>query len=313
MNGILEYSLLIFFFLAWWWIFAGKLIFRIPVLPPLKPAGLAKWNGPETLLFFAMFCFLPAFAFQILQVSPGVKTFFTETEITVSGENAPENENSVTVEKPKKESHHLLVQFLAKNPSPAKFLFGVLFAVIWMPFVEEFLFRAVIQGWAESAERKIFGISRKNGWRAVIFVALFFSLMHLHAAEETYPPNSVLWMQFIGMFIGTVLTVVLTIYFLRRVYKTSWRKMGLDLRYWKSDLWYGFLAFNAVAVPVLVIQNYLYKICTERGFSADQFSLIPIALVFGLLYWRTHRVLPGFTAHALLNGTTVLGIFLGMK
>ncbi|MDO4550510.1 MAG: CPBP family glutamic-type intramembrane protease [Planctomycetia bacterium] len=206
-------------------------------------------------------------------------------------------------------TQHPLFQFLQTDPSVFKYFFAFFFAVLWIPFIEEFLFRVILQGWCEKKERLFFGISRQNGWRSVFFIAIFFSLMHYRSADTPVPDVQELWLSFIANIFGQMILLICVFVLFIRMNQITLPDLGIQLRYWKKDISYGILAFSACALPVYLIQGALTHICTSHGFSADQFSLIPISLVFGMLYWRTHRILPSFVTHAIFNLTAVLATF----
>lgn len=67
------------------------------------------------------------------------------------------------------ETLHPYIQMLRKSPEPELVLWIVLAVVIVAPVVEELVFRVVLQGALET---------RVDPWRAVVAVALFFSLVH---------------------------------------------------------------------------------------------------------------------------------------
>jgi membrane protease YdiL (CAAX protease family) len=49
------------------------------------------------------------------------------------------------------------------------------------------------------------------------------------------------------------------------------------------------------------------------GHGADWIPLFPFALGLGYLYYRTGRLLPSVTVHILLNGTSMLLLWLSLK
>jgi len=70
----------------------------------------------------------------------------------------------------------------------------------------------------------------------------------------------------------------------------------------------------AVIGPLLAIQSALVVLVKSTGISCslDPIPLFPLALVFGVLYHRTHRIAPSLVLHMAFNATSVVLLFLGV-
>lgn len=287
-------------FLVTWTFLCVRLAEGKGLLPKQNPLHRARWRGDTCLLILGAFVAIPSFALAVMM-------FLTQENPTGKSGGEPAKKAVVVQENDSQTEHSALV-FLEKNPSPLKFLFMAAYIALVAPFFEEFIFRLIIQGWFDAREREIFRRKRGNGWRSVILVAIMFSFIHFRAATPTYPSEHELGIQFGTLAITSILILVFSIWLLKGPLGLNWREIGLDFRFWKKDLCLGALGFGAAAEVTYLLQAALAA--PLKNYCAPDFiALIPIALVFGILYWRTRRLLPGFTAHAIFNGFSILQLF----
>ena len=63
--------------------------------------------------------------------------------------------------------------------------------------------------------------------------------------------------------------------------------------------------------PILLLQAGMIKLTALTGinYSLDPIPLFFLALVFGLLYHRTHRIAPSLLLHMTFNATSILLIY----
>ncbi len=287
-------------FLLTWTFLAIRLASGKGILPKQNPLRRARWRGDACFLILAAFVAIPSFALAVMM-------FLAPENPTGKSTGKPAEKTAVVQENDSQTEHTALV-FLEKNPSPLKFLFMASYIALVAPFFEEFIFRLIIQGWFDAREREIFRRKRGNGWRSVILVAILFSLMHFRKATPTYPSEHTLGVQFGTLAVTSILVLAFSIWLLKGPLGLNWREIGLDFRSWKKDLCLGALGFGAAAELTYLTQGVLAA--PLKNYCAPDFiALIPIALVFGILYWRTRRLLPGFTAHAIFNGFSILQLF----
>lgn len=228
-----------------------------------------------------------------------------------ASDSAPDSsaDSSKTPNLSEKRTHHQIFEFLNTNPSCWKFLFMLGYAALLGPFFEEFVFRLVLQGWLDAREREIHRGCRGNGWRSVLVTAILFSFLHFRSGSSSYPSEPLLLLIFSVTAASMLVTLGVGILMLRRGFHLRWREFGFDFSHWKEDLRLGIGAFLAVALPTYMLQFVLNKYVGD-SFAPDFLTLIPIALMFGILYWRTRRILPGAVAHCVFNSFSILQIML---
>ncbi len=315
---------LVGFLTVWSFIFFRVFILKQSPFLPRHPLRRARWNGAVCCLIFSMFLFFPSFLISFFPhseshpqtsvisevpqtVSEEVESPISETDKSLENSLISESESPKQVT-PDKGTEHVAVRYLMVNPSFLKFFFMFLYAAILAPILEEFLFRLVLQGWFDAREREFFPRWRQNGLLSMILVAILFSLIHYHAAGD-FPEESTQKLQFIVSTISATLTILLGFFILHKKLSLTWQEVGLDFSHWQEDLRLGILGFFAGAFPTYVIQ----KILTEPlkpYCSADFIALLPIAFVFGFLYWRTRRLLPSIVTHCCYNSYSLIQLTL---
>ena len=73
---------------------------------------------------------------------------------------------------------------------------------------------------------------------------------------------------------------------------------------WRKDVVIGLVAFAAVTAPILVFFAAIKQLAP--AVVLDPLPIFLLAIVLGLLYYRTHRILPSIVLHAAFNATSVL-------
>lgn len=339
-----EFIVPVGFIIVWTRLFVRLFLKHVPILPRQNRLRRAPWSGAVCLLIFGMCSLLPsAMMTSLIHTMPQkAQLEFQETTHPHSlnspsespselhsnsvqktdSQSVSENEDAsvseeeqVSVAKEKssvseeKQSHHQIFEFLSNHPSSKKFGFVFLYAVLLGPFFEEFVFRLVFQGWLDAREREIFRGRKGNGWRSVILTAILFALMHFREASASYPSEFVLWTIFGVTLCAIFITLTAGISIFRFGLHLRWKEFGFDFSHWKSDILLGFSAFFAVALPTYMLQLFLNRYMGDRV-APDFITLLPVAFVFGVLYWRTKRILPGFVAHAVFNAFSLFQVFL---
>lgn len=306
------------FLLSWVWIVVRYFVWRKPVLPRLVPARLAKWGALSVCFIFFMFVLLPE-CFMLIFVGDWQEAMaprpvaqrVAEDARPVFPEDAPVTQAGDPQAGEKSPTPHPLTTFLLEDPSAMKFIFAFFVAALLIPFAEEFVFRVVIQGWLERQERLGFGMSRRNGWRSMILAAIFFAMMHIRGADSVNPPADWLGSFFACGMVARLVLLMVAFIILRDFCHASWRDLGMDFRRWRKDILLGTLAFGVAAFPAYLLMLVMRTYCSGLGIVADPIALMPLSLVLGLLYWRTHRILPCFVTHFLFNCFALLLSLLG--
>jgi len=189
--------------------------------------------------------------------------------------------------------------------------------VIVAPITEEFLFRLWLQGWLEAAQRrwrrKVPALRRYTPGAVgpIVLSSLLFAGLHYRGpapARDMY--------YYLGLVIATSLVKVLTAGFAVGLARFRVRATAADLgwvpqRFW-ADVRLGALAFLAVAPLVYAAQFVLKAYVLPSYLAPDPFTLFFFALVLGILYYRTHRIVPAIVAHTLLNATSLALAWLTM-
>jgi hypothetical protein len=165
----------------------------------------------------------------------------------------------------------------------------------------------LLQGWLEAAQRR----RRRQlpqvppllpiGAGPIALTSLAFAYMHPFVRQQ-YPLDYVVVM-LVGQAVVNVLTMAVGIAWLRVRAGATARDLGWAPGHLASDVRLGLVAFAAVGVPIYAIQAGLTKLM-PTGVAADPVSLFFFALVLGLLYYRTHRIVPSVVLHMSLNLTT---------
>jgi membrane protease YdiL (CAAX protease family) len=206
------------------------------------------------------------------------------------------------------EAAHPLLLLLRAAPSAGTLALAIFVAVIVAAVTEEFFFRLLLQGWLEKVERRwrrqvpaLRAITR--GVLPVITTALFFASLHYRAEQPSLDPTDLIRM-FGRMAIASTLTLALAIAILRLHAGARLADFGLDPQRFWSDVGLGLMAFLAIAVPIYLLQLTL-RLMLPTDPIVDPVSLFFFALALGLLYYRTHRIVPSTTLHMALNATSL--------
>ena len=92
--------------------------------------------------------------------------------------------------------------------------------------------------------------------------------------------------------------------------RASWADLGLCRREFWADVLRGLVTFAAVATPAYMVQIAAGKLLGDT-ISADPAGLTLFALAMGMLYFRTHRIVPSIALHMALNASSFLLLVLG--
>lgn len=253
--------------------------------------------------------------------------FFGETP---SGPSSPQPEADAQTEQ---EQGHEIEQLLRQTESGVVWLLAALMALIAAPLIEEWLFRGVLQGWLEKVERGLFRRMRwyarmraialgeplrpKAGWRElwwsgkllgaapVAASSLLFAGLHVRLAGPPTPAEELLLI-LVCQGLGNLLSFGAGIFFLTVACGAKAADFGFFRPNVSKDVAPGLLAYLVVVGPIYAVM-ILTKIFLLL-FGADQIAPDPaplflLSLVLGLLYFRTHRLLPCLVLHMAFNAT----------
>lgn len=274
------------------WIYIGqRLANGLPVVPYWHRRPV-PWGGLDVFVIFLSYFLLGTLAAQIVVMFLG-----------------PDLVQPIQPTDPAKAQNlHLIARLMMSGNIWMLALAGVL-GVVVAPIVEEFLFRVVLQGWLEKAERRrrrTFPLLRRITPRAVlpiVFTSLFFASLHIRTGTSE-PHMEFLIAILLGHIVVSLSVMVLAIWWLK------WRTgaTAIDLGWAPSELFsdirLGLLTFLAMAVPLYSFMILLNVLLPEEV-SGDPIALFFFALALGMLCYRTHRIAPSIATHAALNFTSL--------
>ena len=270
---------------------------------PYQPRNPVPWTGWELLSFFAVtfliidisvsFC-------QVLQFRSPIKEQLLE----------PALEQKLLQE-------HPITQLIVRGQAdPRVFLVVFLVGVVIVPIAEEFLFRLLLQGYVEKQEARLRKFLRLHGIHsalrglfAVLCSSTIFAAIHWRStAEET--PLQEMFDGFLALIIGyfAVLTTITT--YLLFIRGASPGDLGIDWRKIPGDCILGMKAACFLLPPVYLLNIGLVKSVGTLGFTLDPIPIFFFAVGTGLLYYRTHRILPCIVPHVMLNGISIAIVYI---
>jgi len=280
--------------IATWMLVVARLRRRLPVLP-YESRRQVPWRAPEVLLVFVVFEF-PLLAGLLWILLTGQET------------SAPTPAPAAAAEKADVE--HPIVDLLAADSSATTWLLCALVAVVVAPIVEEFTYRLVLQGWLEAEERR----ARRRtaalrrlvpGVGPVVLVSLLFALRHFRWATPRPEPGDLRELLVLQA-LWSLMILGFGLWLLRARSGASAADLGIVPAKLLADVRLGLVTFAAVTAPVLAIQVVLRQFVLPDDFAADPLPLFFLALALGILYYRTHRIVPAITAHVAFNATAMV-------
>jgi len=288
--------------LAVWAAIADRLRRGEPIVP-YERRSQVPWQGLHLLLVVLIFLALGGLS-EVLGLGRLAATH--ESSQPAGAAKA----RSAEPARPRRE-HPLLIA-LEKGRTPTKVALAVLLAAVVAPVTEEIFFRLLLQGWLEKVEmlarRRVRSLRKLvPGLLPVLGIALVFAMMHFRTARPVGDREALFWaLTFQGAV--SLSTAVLAVWLVRATAGATADDLGwAPERLW-PDVRLGLLAFLAAGPPVYLIQ-LLMNLVLPSNVAADPVALFFFTLVLGLLYLRTHRIVPSVVLHVALNGTS-LAMFL---
>jgi membrane protease YdiL (CAAX protease family) len=214
------------------------------------------------------------------------------------------------VDGPKSEqvNEHVVRQLILQGDAWV-FALCVLSAAVAAPLAEEFFFRVLLQGWLEALQnrwrRQMPTVRRwiPLGVGPILITSLVFARMHFRVAG---PPINAQYFLFLvtGNALASLAAVVFAVVLLR--WRTGARAADFGWTPGKTqgDLGIGLAAFAAVVPPVYLLQYGMQKLLPQCV-APDPIPLFFLAIALGVIYFRTHRLLPLVVLHAALNAATL--------
>jgi membrane protease YdiL (CAAX protease family) len=257
------------------------------------------WQGQDVLFIFLISFLLPIMAGWAVRAWIGDRAA-----------------QQAAAQKTESDLAHPAEQML-RSRDPAAIAVAAVMAVIVAPLVEEFLYRVLLQGWLEavwSRKRRMQPEWRAAplSWIPIVLPAVIFALRHVRTSSAPLAPHVLLGL-FLGQMAADVLMLGLAIVLLRFALGATAADLGWKAEKLRSDAKLGLLALLAVVGPVLTLQLGMLQLTNWTGidYSLDPIPLFFLALTFGVLYRRTHRLAPSLLLHMAFNATSIALFFAG--
>jgi membrane protease YdiL (CAAX protease family) len=278
---------------AVWMAMAGRWDRRLPVLP-YQPRRPVPWGAIDVMLLVSVFIITPPL------VGQAAHRWFD----LPMGDNATKNAKA-------DQTHgaHPLARLLLESRDRWATLLGICVAVVVAPISEELVFRLVLQGWLESLERRmrrrIPALRRiMAGVLPVTTVALLFAAVHFRESESGRDlPNLIVSLGVAC--VASLVAVTFSVCWLRFAAGATLSDFGIVPSKLAGDIRLGLLAFLAITLPVYIVM-FAAKTLLPENVVADPIPLALLAAALGVLYYRTHRIVPAVVLHSAFNAVSVI-------
>ena len=269
---------------------------------PYQPRNPVPWTGVELLLFFAVGFFVMDASALIIS---GISGHFRGLQFRL---HLQEKSLEPAQEKQLSKEHPITQLIVRGQDDPRVFLVVFLAGVVIAPIAEEFLFRLLLQGYVEKQEARLRKFLRLHGIRsalrglfAVFCSSTIFAAIHWRSTATDHTFRGLLD-GFLVLTIGySALLAMITTYLLC-VRGASPDDLGVNWRKIPGDCVLGIRAAFFLLPPVYLLNIGL----AQLGLTFDPIPIFFFAVGTGLLYFRTHRILPCIVLHAVLNGVSVV-------
>lgn len=181
---------------------------------------------------------------------------------------------------------------------------GFFSAVIIAPIFEEFLFRVVLQGWLEKAERHA---RRRLPWLRqilpgigpIVGASVVFALLHFRTEGPAFRAEYLV-AALAGQSIASLLTLAAAIGLLKFRTGATAADLGWNRQMLGEDVRLGLAAFATVAGLIYALLLAV-ALVVPKSISPDPIPLFFFATVLGTLFYRNHRIVPAVVVHMALN------------
>lgn len=203
---------------------------------------------------------------------------------------------------------HPVVVLLREDRRLSTLAWCFLAVVVVAPLAEELFFRLVVQGWFERIERHgrrwiRWSRGRWRGLLPIVASSLLFAWPHTRTSQPPLSPPQIL-----HILLATIAAEVVTVMFMFGWMRVRVGAILADFGFVREKFWSDVRLGLLAAVAVLP-WTYMLHIALARVMPAevapDSLTLTPFAMVLGLLYYRTHRIVAPIVLHMALNGTTL--------
>jgi|YNPMSStandDraft_1061717.scaffolds.fasta_scaffold16127_2 membrane protease YdiL (CAAX protease family) len=314
---------------------------------PYRPRRPVPWGGWDVLAVGVLFLLAPSLVhwvwqaaklpIPVVEVGPEIPEHEKKTTLANAPGREPVGQDS-SGQQPQEDLGHQVEQLLRQTRGMGVWLAVVLVTLVAAPVVEEWVFRAVLQGWLEKWERRVVRAIRSVqraaiqrgiipysdrpvrigwprvrwlGWGPVVFSSLIFAGLHFRTAGPTAPPEELLRI-LLCQGLGNLVCLVGGGAFLMLGSGARPADFGLGgAEAWK-DIRRGLMAYLVVIGPVylaMILTKVVLILLGAAQIAPDPVPLFVLALVLGGLYFRTHSLLACIILHIAFNATG-LALFL---
>ena len=195
----------------------------------------------------------------------------------------------------KKDHRHPIIQMIEQGKnSPAVLLIAFLAVVVAAPFIEEFLFRLLFQGWLET--------KLGSSGIAIVVVSLCFAL--IHGGNNKSLDGQVLFYLFAAMIAVNLLVFAMGIIYLQRIKNVKLTHIVFGTGRFFPPRFFVYAGYCLLMLlPIFGITFVLNNI--YPNINTDPIPVFLLSLVLGILYSRTHNLSYCIMVHACLNATSL--------
>lgn len=204
---------------------------------------------------------------------------------------------------------HPLQHVLLESRNPWAFGMCILLAVVIAPASEEVLFRLVLQGWLEAAERR----RRRHirwlrslpvGALPILLSSLAFAALHYR--EAAGPKDvSIVTILLAAQGAASLLTLAMAFCWLKFAAGANTVDLGIVPRRLPGDVVLGLLACLVVTLPVYFACGIASQML-PKNIAPDPVAIFLLSIALGTLYCRTHRIAPCIVMHMAFNAVAIL-------
>jgi len=270
-----------------------------PILP-FQRRRAVPWQGIDVLLVLAvgMTLLIACHAFVTWVLGPE----FTRLPAITN----PDDSNAA----------HVITRLIAEG-NLGVFVLCAFSGALVAPITEEFFFRLILQGWLEALQRRF----RRNmpllrrvmpgGVAPILLTSFLFARMHFRVETPMAHPFF-----YLGLMLGTsvagLLTMLFTIKLLPLRVGATPADLGWSGKHFFADVRLGLLAFAGLAAPIYAMQFALVTML-PKYIAPDPFVLFFFAIALGVLYHRTHRIVPSIVLHMSLNTMSLIVALMALQ
>lgn len=267
----------------------------LPILP-FQWRRPVPWQGVDLL-------FLLAVGFAILVACHGLVAWILGPELTrLPAISNPEDSSAA----------HMITRLIVEGNFRV-FVLCAFSAALVAPIVEEFFFRLLLQGWLEGLQRRLrpsMPVLRRvmpGGVIPILLASFLFAISHFQVAT----PMGRHPYFYLGMMLGTsvagLAAMVFAIKFLPMRVEATAVDLGWSAKHFFADVRLGLLAFAGLLAPIYAMQFAMFQVL-PKTIAPDPFVLFFFAIALGVLYHRTHRIVPSIVLHMSLNTFSLIAL-----